>query len=660
MNATEQPAKREHKQTAADIAAGAIARASAGSSARLVIDRAPATSRAAGVDTMDFVREGRIHIKHGSLFVDPYLVIHPRELDPKNEAKLRAKLNLTYSINSPSFYESPERRAIALNLGQLVPVSLEAKRSALLEEVRRFNSEVDAGADAHLVREDNDKHHPFASIVRDTISRPKADPVGTETLKNGLSVYLLVREKLTQKGYLNRVSDYVLRAGTPDQVLSELSDKTGIAPLAVREAALKGGLDGIGQLLGLDPAYVNDVKALTEYAATQDFGYNLIEHWHLGRQLLGVQAPIAQKIATGMDARITAKIASYRAQVRHHYDVPATIHGEEKRIAEALNFVEPIQRALMHKLGYEICFSPEVTADDIAFHRGVYGLHRKAANDLRDARGTYRIYFSGKGDLKGSIRTLVHEVAHNLWPEQFSPGDVAKIDALAASDRERFNRLDRMLEEKFPEFEKFVKAYQAGNDKEKAAIIATAKDYFKPYGVSVDEGLLPYLSDAREFRFMVKHAVDTLSVEGGRYNRSGYDRTDERFREVISRFAELKQVEHRGEPQLLHYLAPGLDQIFEAHYLPHLNRVYQQLEAREKQSGASNAPVTIRDAAAYTDEPKVEQRPAGTPVRAKATAQACAVDSIPGTVVQGESIVYNKQTLAALNTLDAMGVHLGR
>src|SRR5262249_25150864 len=152
---------------------------------------------------------------------------------------------------------------------------------------------------------------------------------------------------------------------------------------------------GVGRLFGLDPRYVTDVKKLADYASTQDFGYNIVEHWHLGRQLLGLDAPLEQKILAGKDARITAKLHEYRARQHNFYDVPEPIKKEESRIAQALELVEPIQRKLAFALGYEICFSPEMTADDIAFHKGIYGLHRKTSNDLSDVRGTYRIYFSG-------------------------------------------------------------------------------------------------------------------------------------------------------------------------------------------------------------------------------------------------------------------------
>lgn len=646
-----------------------------------------------GADPMDFVRANRIHVKDGSLFIDPYLVIHPRELAPENEAKLRQKLHLTYSVNNPSFYESSDRLNIALNLAQLVPVSLEAKKNKLMGEINKLKAQGQAGgADAELLKQYNDKEHPFASIVRDTLKKPERDPVGIETLQNGVSIYLLLREKMTKLGYLNPLSSYIAgRMQTSDQVLGELAPKIGLSPIQLREAALKGGIDGIGQLLGLDAAYVADVKQFSAHASTQDFSLNLIEHWHLGRQLLGIQAPLAQKIETGIGARIEKTIADARAQVRHRYGVPEPVKAEEKRVAEALNLVDPIQRALMFKLGYEICFTPDMTADTIAKFNGIYGLHRKAANDLRDTTGTYRIYFSGRGDLKGSMRTLVHEVAHNLWPEQFAPEEVKKIDALATSDAAHFAKWQGVMgePEHFVKFEKFFNAYKAGNEQEKAAVMASTNEWLAHHGVTVD-GLFPYLREARDFQFMVQHAYDTLSVEGARYAKSGYHGTNERFREVISRFAELKQVEYKSEPQLLHFLAPGLDQIWETQYLPHLERVYQGLAVTRHPSPVTSKeevanqplPTPANDTAmGVVESPKVEQRPVqetqpkveqrpivtatpaphGTPVK-PASANACLADGpTPQNTIDAPSAsvsaMMSEQSMTAMNTLSAMGIN---
>ncbi len=652
------------------------------------------TENTPGFKGADFEKSNRIHIKDGSLFYNGFLTLNPRELEPtpEKEKLLKEKLALTLTVNNPSFYEDRDRLAVALNLAQILPVSLEAQHSKLLEQVKKYNDQVESGADAGLQKQLNDKQHPFAAIVRDTVEKPAKDPVGVETLKNGVAIYLLMREKLTRLNFRNPLTSYVPHTRTPDQVLSDLGEKIGVSPLAVREAALKGGIDGVGQLLGLDAAYIADVKQLTNQAASQEFSLNLIEHWHLGRQLLKDQvSTFAQKIATGLEAHITHITAEARARFHNFFDVAAPIKQEENRIAEALNLVDPIQRALMFKLGYEICYTPDVTADGIAFFPGIYGLHRKAANDLRDTQGTYHIYFSGRGDLKGSMRTLVHEIAHNLWPEQFTPQAVARIDTLATNDGNRYAAWQSITGDvaNFTNFEKFVRAYNAGNAAEKAAVIQSANAWLAPKGLTVD-GLFPYLRDAHDFQYLVKHAYDTLRIEGARYAVSGYDSSHERFREIISRYAELRQVEYKSQPELLHFLAPGMNEIWETEYLPHLHRVYDGLMqvapskntiAGQMQSGLEGTtPVTADGWVA----PKVEQRPEPPPAAPtvpmpgalavppsptssaptqNGNADACMGEgAAPDTNVVTNSIELNPQTLAAMSALglDTSGFASGR
>lgn len=632
------------------------------------LPQAPGT----GLDPKDFYRANRIQVQDGSLFIDPYLVIHPRELAPANENALREKMRLTYSINNPSFYEGADRASIALNLGQLVPVSLKARRAQLMEQVRQFNTQVEQGSDAALTGQVDDRRKPFGAILRDTIGDPKVDPAALELLKNGLALYLLMREKLTQQGYYGRLTDYVKTSRTTDQVLGELAARTGLSPLQVREAALKNGIDGVGALLGLPADYIREVKEVADYAATQDFGHNLIEHWHLGRQLVKPQASLQEKMAAGMEHRIENSIKQFRQRVRHHYDVPLPVHAIERRIAGSLELVEPIQRKLLYALGYELCYSPKMTADDIAFHRGIYGLHRKAANDLRDIRGTYRIYFSGKGDLEGSMRTLCHEIAHNLWPAEFSAKQVDEIDQLLNADTARFERLQQVLldPEKFTEFERLLGAYHAGDAREKRAIIATADDLFADKGIRVDQ-LFPVLRNAFELRHLVAYAQDRLHIEGEMYSKSGYNTPQERFREVLSRYAELRQVRLRNQPEILNFIAPDLDRIWKDYYIPHLERMYDKVRAYE------NAPQAVQEArpapvksevpapeptgarplpTTPQPEPKVQQQPE-TP----AAVAACHAEDggTPSNQVQAGNIQITPAIAGARQALHDMHVHCG-
>jgi len=120
-------------------------------------------------------------------------------------------------------------------------------------------------------------------------------------------------------------------------------------------------------------------------------------------------------------------------------------------------------------------------------------------------------------------------------------------------------------------------------------VIASANAWIAHHGVRVD-GLFPHLRDAREFQYMVSYANDTLNIEGARYARSGYNSTHERFREIISRFAEFKQVEYKSSPELLHFLAPGIDTIWEKHYIPHLHRMVARLDTYSAKTSPSPSP----------------------------------------------------------------------
>ncbi|MFZ4125387.1 MAG: hypothetical protein ACOYJ2_04880 [Rickettsiales bacterium] len=646
-----------------------FARSEPQASASVSMSRAPhmmprATARvsppdARQFDVNEFVRHHRIHVEHGSLFIDPYLVIHPRELDPANEEALIRKLRLTYSINDPSFFESSRRLPVALNMGQLIPVSLAAKRSKLQEAIKQFNDEAAGnGMDAQLARDVVDRNHPMAAIVRDTLQEPRVDPVGLEMLKNSLAMYMLCREKLTRNGYYGKLTDYIKRTNSPEQVLSDLQEELGVTPGQIQDAALNGGIDGVGRLLGLDARYIAEVKRLSEVSAQSDFSYNMVEHWHIGRQVLGPDASFEQKLSAGLEARIKTKIKEYRAQVRQHFDVPEPIRKEENRIAQALKLVHPTQAALLFELGYEICFSPEMTADKIAFHHGVYGLHRKSANDLRDIQGTYRIYFSGKGDLKGSMRTLVHEVTHNLWPDFLTEKEVKAIDALAGADRDRFRNLSRAMDEKFDVFAKFVHAYHAGNPQEKQAVLATMNEHFASYNIRFDR-ILPTLKDPYELMFMTKHAADRLHVEGEMYNKSGYDTPQERFREVLSRFAELKLVELRDNQPLLEFIAPGLNKVFNDYYIPHLERVRGEIYSRTSQPAQSAPAAPLRATYRASESPLVQDptQPNFTGRAADAACQSHEKHDVPETSISAETAMEMAPAIEVLKSMGAYKAH---
>lgn len=574
--------------------------------------RTPAATRPAApvadATPAQFIAQHRIHLKDSSLFVNGTLVLHPGELNPANEATLRAKLIRNFALPYPAFFADKQGQ-IARTLGSLIPLSAEAKRAQLLQQITHFNQEVEQGKDLPLEMAFHQKTKPFQAIQAQVTQHAAPGPLALAQDENALALYLLLREKLTRSGHLKPVAEYVNRLQVAESMLADLAAPLGVAPDQFREAALRGGLEGVGHLLGLDPAFVAETKAFAHHAGQQGFGEQLIRNWQLGRQLTPVNTPLTEKIRVGTEARMTGEIAAWRAKLQERYTLPADQLQEEGRVARCLDALAPIQRALMHRLGYEICYTPEGRADSIAFTPNVFGVNKHMADFGAPQDGSYLIYFSSHNhDTKASLRTFVHEVAHNLWPQFFSPQDAAAIDQLVSSDAKRFANFQRMLDQHFPQFEQLLTAYQQGDAAGKAQALATANQQFAAYGFEAEK-LFPYLHQAREFEFAVRFANQSLQLDGDRYNSSGgsYNHPGSRFREVLSRFAELKQVEYVNQPEFLNYLAPGLNQLWEKHYLPHLVTVYRQVQQGQAPALQANTPAAQVDAGSLQYEAPLAQ-----------------------------------------------------
>lgn len=578
----------------------------------------------------DFIAANRIHVKDGSHFIMPGLALHPRELDPKNESALRTKLKNAYRFDNPSFYDDPKRAAVALQLGALVPISLEAERATLMGAINQFNTKLTQNGN-HAADHAATFRMPMQTMAAEMNAQGAGsdNAAGVEHARNGIGFYLLLREALTRRGYLKPMMEYVSHLDSPDQIIHELSGKLGYSSRELREAAA-GGLGNVGKVLGIDDATVYDITQLGHYLAQHRFSVNAIEHWHLGRTQ-HPNASIAHKIDAGFTARIDRDVVQYRALAKGIYDVPDAIKTEEARIADALNLVEPVERDLLYRLGYNICYTPDRTADKIADYPGVLGLHRKIANDLREVDGNYTIYFAGQMDLKKSLRTLRHEIAHNLWPNRFSQTERAEIDKLAEADYVRLNQLRELTTTHKDELAKLVGAYQAGNTSQKAAVAASADELFAPMGLKVSE-ILPHLSGVEQFSWLVDEAHRRLSVEGDLYNRTGYHTPSVRFREMISRYSELQYIEHRDDAAmqaLLAFTVPGMTKVFRNYYLPHLEKLNQELSG-------SRAPQAAQQGTAAT--PK---------------AQAA---EIPSATIDAGSIALNERIHGAVQALASMGI----
>ncbi|OYW08697.1 MAG: hypothetical protein B7X34_08165, partial [Acidobacteriia bacterium 12-62-4] len=341
----------------------------------------------------------------------------------------------------------------------------------------------------------------------------------------------------------------------------------------------------VGAVLGLGDRFVDEMIAMAEDASQHEFSNNRIDNWILGMGQTGLDAPMQQKLDNGLQMRIDNTVKHLQAQVNGNFEVPKPIHDEEIRVAKMLDYLAPVQRQSMFELGYEIAYTPDYLADKIAHFSDIFGLNRKTSNNPTDLVGTYRVYVSGHGNTEDCAATFVHECAHNFWPAEFSPEEVAAMDQRIESDAVHIQKLHDFLNDvtlnqygqtPFEEFVKLHAAYKAGSPEAKPAVIAEANKLLSPTGLTVD-GIFPHLSDPLRLKLMTDRAYNDLRIEGKKYKDGGYNDIPSRMREMISRFAELKQVRLHGEPELLNFIAPGMDDVFDHYYLPHLERVVQKL-----------------------------------------------------------------------------------
>lgn len=552
--------------------------------------------RGGTVTAKDFIAANRIHIADGSFFIGPGLALHPRELDPKNEAALRAKLLDTYKFDGPSFYDDAKRAMIAAQLGTMIAPTLQAERSSLMMQINEFNTKLQNGTNP-LLNEANKYRTPMQTMANELNAEngTSVNPLGMEYARNGIAFYLLLREALTRKGFLQHTADYIDYFDTPDQALNELSTKLGFNVRDMREAAAKGGLSAVGRILGIDDNTVYDITSLSQYLSQHHFSMNAIEHWHLGR-VQSPEAPLEQKIANGMQARIDRDVISFRGLAKGQYDVPEPIKKEEERLAHAIEtLITPTERNVLYKLGYNICFTPDRTADKIASYKGILGLNRKIANDLRDIDGNYYIYVAGQQDEKKSMRTLVHEIRHILMPTRFTPDELGQVDTLVEKDIVQLDKLDTLtgnLELK-QAFARCIGAYKAGDAAQKKAIIASTNEYepFAKLGLRVGD-MLPYVNGTEQLRYLAAEAKNRLNVEGDYFFRTNYHSPSVRLREMISRYSELRDVEHREKPDmqaLLGFVLPGMTAVFNNYYLPHIEKLDQELSGHHKQPTIARA-----------------------------------------------------------------------
>lgn len=541
-----------------------------------------------GFDTQKFITDNRIHVEHGSLILqsDPLLPLHPRELAPENEPRLRAKIKRAFTTENYDFFKDHTRAAISSALAGLIPISASTKEAELGRGITDWLKQLETGKDAGLTKKEEKLATPFKAVIDHYLEKPEQRPANIEFSKNALGMYLLMEEALREHGYRGSIIPFAKEVGTAEGLVAKLSSHLGFDTRQFLDTAGKEGLDGIGKLLGVDETFVRDVKKLGAYLEDHKFSANAVANWQIGRKMPGMKnAGIAEQIEAGLESRVNAKIMSSRMAVQHRYEVPEPIQQTEQKIAGMMKFLPPELAETLYLLGTEIAFTPETTLKPIA-DVPAYGFHRRITEHPDDVKGIYQIFLSGKHNAEEAVRVLVHEAHHLMIPGQFSPQGIALVDGLAKHDMMRLKALKELTD-----------SWMTGDDATKAQVVNTLnRPEFSIGGKKFSDCIGQ--AEMLTFYTQVQGAYDWLQGDSETYHRSGYAGNDGNspMSEIIPRYAELRYVRQREHPEMLSYIVPGMTVSYEQIYLPHVREQLQDLRAQAAAEEASRVPAAATTA----------------------------------------------------------------
>ncbi len=519
----------------------------------------------------------RIHVEHGSLIFpkEQILPIHPAELAPANERELKLKIRKVYSLDEPSFFNDPKIASLSAMLSGFVPVSAAAKQARIEKEIKNLTEELATGKDPKVAQAEQREQAPFASVMKEFLkTNPDIPLEKIEFSKNAVGMTLVVQEALRQRGYNGAsggITTFLNNVHSPDGLASELSKYLKVDTQQFIQTAHQGGVNAVGKLLGLDDDYLKEVGQLCDYLPEKKFSANLINNWMVGRRMPGfTHAGVMEKADIGAWARVSAKVASARQAVGYNYTVPEPIQQTEQMVTSALAYLPPELSETLYRLGTEVVYSPATTLGPMLEEKGApYGFHRRIHAKPDDIEGVYQLFLSGKGDAEAFVRLVAHESHHLVFPGGMSQEQITKVDQLANHDLMRLKALDESMEKWFK-----------GNDEQKQEVLATLDlPEFAVNGKRFSEMMQG--KDMLTFYTQVKHAADRLQITSDFYYNSGYSVPETRFLEVNSRYAELRYVRLREQPDMLQFIVPGLTESYDTVYLPHVQQQLQDLRQRD-------------------------------------------------------------------------------
>lgn len=553
-----------------------------------------------------FIRHNRIHLQHGSYFDahNPLIIIHPRELRPENSNRLRLKVRRALEQDVPPYFADPQIGVFAEQFIKMMPLSVAAKQEAVSKAMVDLMNHQTTGIDPGIAKEQKDSASPFAAEIEMKLKKNEIGAVEKEMLKNGLGLYLIVNhglEKQFDKGLSEFFSDVTQKhPESPEALFAQLQPFTGIHPREMIEAAHAEGLSGVAKKLGVDDAYVQEVKLMLEVMPEHMFSLNALEAWEAGRKRPGMQAlGPEEKMRVGMIDLITDKIDQARKALRST-DLSPQMKPMEQMFAAHLNLLPPELAETHLLLGTEFAYTPDPNLKNISGVQA-YGFYRRIVKHPGDLNGVYHVFISGHNGPESFAETLIHEAHHLVMPSRLSAADIQKVDTLALAESKRLYELKGLVTG-------WMSANAAGNEQAKAAIMQDLDTRFGVNGKTFSQAL-GNMDMTRVYQ-MVNETFNQLQIDSNFYYKSGYDSPSVRFAEVFSRYAQMRFGRWRENPELMNMIVPNITQAYNEVYMPHIRSQLADMKAiRQSFAPAQAAPQPGAIASAQQPETPASGRP---------------------------------------------------
>lgn len=538
----------------------------------------------AAFDAKLFKTANRIHSDVTSIIThDHFLVVHPNELKPENLPRLQEKIFTHYTIPEPHFFSVQPQSSIALLMGSFIPVSLDAEKEKLLEDLQALYEKSKTGQHPKLVETRNRYDKPYAAHIKRWSEESKTDPVGREYMQHALAVYLLIEEafKRPPVNLTQPLASYVRHMQSPDSLIANLCTHLKIDPQHFQKTSMEKGAKGIAELLNIDAVTTADIEAVSALAAQNRFAQNLIESWKEGRKhdpMRKLSLDDALKIGTV--SRIQSTVARLQKDPKANAKQREETSALEDTLVKRLSLLPTEVQEALYYTGTDIIASAEPNVSR-AFggHASALGLHLHASYEPGKTNGIRQVYISRTQKRAERDRYLFHEVHHMVFPEKMPTESVEQIDALLEKEITRLKALNTELTN-----------WQKASPAEKQAIEARIESQFAAQGISLSKILEEERKNGRETAPImdrlcenVDYALQNFDPHSKELAR-GYVIPELRAAEIISRYAELRFSILSDRPDLLNFIAPEMKVIYEQHYLPHVRK---EVEALKSQSAAT-------------------------------------------------------------------------